>query len=273
MARYVVGDLQGCGEELQALLAEVAFDTERDVLYPVGDLVNRGPESLEVLRWAYRNRACVKPVLGNHDLHLIAVHAGCAKLKKGDTLAALLEAPDAEALIGWLRSQPLVRRDGRYLMVHAGLLPAWDAEQALALSGEVEAALQSARYAEFLAEMYGNQPDRWRKGLTGWDRLRVIVNACTRMRVLDGDRLEMKFKGELQDVPPPATAWFDAPGRRSGDAVVVCGHWSALGLLRRPDLIALDTGCVWGGALSAVSLDDGKLFQVPSRQPRQTDWS
>ncbi|HEY9100771.1 symmetrical bis(5'-nucleosyl)-tetraphosphatase [Chitinimonas sp.] len=268
MSTYAVGDLQGCLQELLLLLQLVDFDPQQDRLYLVGDLVNRGPESLEVLRWVHAHRHAVRVVLGNHDLHLLAVHAGLAKNKGRDTLSAILAAPDAAMLMDWLRRQPLVQQLGKYVFVHAGLLPQWTVSQALGLSVEVQQALSGPQAQAFLAAMYGNQPLRWDEGLQGYDRLRLIVNACTRMRLLAADgSLEMEFKGELKDAPADCVAWFDAPGRLSLDATVVCGHWSALGLLVRPDVIALDTGCVWGGRLSGIRLEDGQVFQVPSRQP------
>lgn len=268
MSTYAVGDLQGCLQELLTLLQLANFNPQQDRLYLVGDLVNRGPESLEVLRWVYAHRQAVRVVLGNHDLHLLAVHAGLAKNKGRDTLTPILSAPDAPQLLDWLRRQPLVQQQGRYVFVHAGLLPQWTVSQALALSVEVQQALTGPQGQDFLAAMYGNQPLRWDEGLQGYDRLRLIVNACTRMRLLDADGgLELEFKGELADAPAGSLAWFDAPGRCSREATVVCGHWSALGLLIRQDVIALDTGCVWGGRLSGIRLEDGQVFQVPSRQP------
>ena len=272
MSTYAVGDLQGCLQELLSLLEQVGFDHGQDRLYLVGDLVNRGPESLAVLRWVYAHQASVRVVLGNHDLHLLAVQAGLARSKGRDTLQEILQADDVANLLDWLRAQPLVRCDGDFLFVHAGLLPDWTAEQALALSGEVQQQLLGSTYRDFLAAMYGNRPSRWDEGLQGFDRLRLIVNACTRMRLLDEEGgLDLEYKGELRDAPAGLVAWFDAPGRRSRDVTVVCGHWSALGLLIRPDVIALDTGCVWGGSLTAIMLDDGQVAQVPSRQPRSME--
>lgn len=272
MASYVIGDVQGCFAELSALLTKIDFAPGRDRLYLVGDLVNRGPGSLQVLRWAYEQREHIQVVLGNHDLHLLAVSAGLAKQKRGDTLESILTAHDADQLLAWLRAQPLVQAVGRYLMVHAGLMPGWSAQQALALSAEVSAVLNSEQGTHFLAAMYGNQPDYWDDGLQGMDRLRVVVNTCTRMRMLNANgRLELGFKGELADAPASLRAWFDLPCTVRAGHTVLCGHWSALGLLIREDVIALDTGCIWGGSLSALRLDDGQLFQVPAapRPPAQ----
>ncbi|QDQ26357.1 symmetrical bis(5'-nucleosyl)-tetraphosphatase [Chitinimonas arctica] len=273
MASYAIGDVQGCYQEFMALLHRVAFRPTSDRLYLVGDLVNRGPDSLSVLRWLYTNRHCARVVLGNHDLHLLAVHEGLAKTKGKDTLAAVLEAPDAPLLMGWLREQPLVRQEGRHVFVHAGLLPAWTVAQARSLSGEVELQLSGDSYRLFLQHMYGNVPSHWQDDLAGWDRLRLVVNACTRMRMVDEDGgLAMEFKGEPAQAPDALRPWFDASERASRDNTIVCGHWSALGLLVRDDVVALDTGCVWGGSLTAIRLEDGRIFQEPSRQARTDDW-
>lgn len=273
MASYAVGDLQGCNRELQLLLKRIGFRPGEDRLVLLGDLVNRGPESLAVLRWAYAHREQVEVVLGNHDLHLIAVHAGCERVKSRDTFADVLAAQDAPQLIAWLRTQPLARvLDERFLCVHAGVLPVWSVEEALRLSQEVSSVLASPDYKAFLPHLYGNQPDTWDAGLQGWPRLRLVVNAMTRMRVLDKDgRLELGFKGELADAPAGLQAWFDAPHRRPGHWRVLFGHWSALGLLLRDDVVSLDTGCAWGRSLSALRLDDGAVFQVPSLQPLHSE--
>ncbi|WP_374347563.1 symmetrical bis(5'-nucleosyl)-tetraphosphatase [Chitinimonas sp.] len=264
MARYAIGDVQGCFREFIGLLERIDFRVERDRLVLLGDLVNRGPGSLEVLRWVHAHRDAVDCVLGNHDLHLLARHAGHGTAKGGDTLDEVLAAPDADELLTWLRRQPLVRRDGADVFVHAGLWPTWSSDDALALSGEVSAVLASADYAEFLMQMYGNKPTRWSDTLAGVERLRLVVNICTRMRFLTDDgALEYKSKGKGGS---GLRAWFDvAHARRER---VLFGHWSALGLVQRPDVIALDTGCVWGGALTAIRLDDGAVFQQPSQQPR-----
>ncbi|MEW9899344.1 symmetrical bis(5'-nucleosyl)-tetraphosphatase [Chitinivorax sp. PXF-14] len=266
MPTYAIGDIQGCFEPLQALLAQIEFDPARDRLWLAGDLVNRGPGSLDVLRWAYGLQDHIDVVLGNHDLHLLAVAAGHGKQHSDDTLGDILAAPDCDDLLGWLRRQKLVHAAEGYLMVHAGLLPQWSADDALRLAREVETVLQGDAHHELFRHMYGNEPRHWDEALTGWERLRLIVNAMTRMRLVtrDGD-IDLKYKGELPDAPPHLTAWFDAPGRRSAGTPVVCGHWSALGLRLRDDLLALDTGCLWGGALTAVRLEDRQVFQLPCR--------
>jgi bis(5'-nucleosyl)-tetraphosphatase (symmetrical) len=258
MATYAVGDVQGCFDELQALLRKAGFQ-DRDRLWFVGDLVNRGPKSLEVLRFArgLGERAVV--VLGNHDLHLVAQFEGFERARKDDTFRDVLDAPDAAELVSWLRQRPMMHADGAYAMVHAGLLPQWSIEKALLLGREVEAALTAPSYREFLGNMYGSKPERWDDGLRGWDRLRVIVNAMTRMRFCTRDgRMEFHAKGAA----PPAGyfAWYETRGPER--ETIVCGHWSQLGLKLGPRLAALDSGCVWGGALSALRLEDRALYQV-----------
>src|SRR2546428_9325049 len=262
MPTYAIGDVQGCFDELQALLAQCAFEAGRDQLWFVGDLVNRGPKSLEVLRFvrALDDRAVV--VLGNHDLHLVAQHEGVERPRKDDTFSDVLTAPDRRELVDWLRRRPMMHADAGFAIVHAGLLPQWSIDKAQALAREVEAALAAPDYRDFLANMYGSKPDRWSDALTGWDRLRVIVNAMTRMRFSTPDgKMEFRAKGA---VPPPGYhAWFDLRPKES--VTLLCGHWSALGLKLTERLAALDSGCVWGGALSALRLEDRQLYQVPCR--------
>lgn len=266
MATYAVGDIQGCFEPLQRLLDAARFDDSSDRLWFVGDLVNRGPDSLATLRFIRSLGEAAVCVLGNHDLHLLAVAEGFEKLKRADTLGEILAAPDRDALLEWLRQRPLMHFEQGYAMVHAGLLPEWTISRALALAGEVEAALQGSSYRSFLAQMYGNQPARWDDTLTGFDRLRVIVNAMTRLRVCTPDgEMEFDHKGSLRDVPEGFLPWFEVPTRRSLDTAVIFGHWSALGPLKMPNLFALDTGCLWGRRLSALRLEDQRLIQVSCR--------
>jgi bis(5'-nucleosyl)-tetraphosphatase (symmetrical) len=269
MKTYVIGDLQGCAHETGVLLNRIEEDAggPARVLF-VGDLVNRGPESLAALRrihtLATGSGGRVEALLGNHDLHLLAVAAGVQPLGKSDTLDAILDAPDREELIAWLRQRPLAIRHDHYLLVHAGLLPSWTADQAMALAGEVQTQLRGPDWTAFLRDMYGNEPDRWDDGLSGMPRWRCIVNAFTRMRLCTPEGV-MDFK-EKESARAPAGSnllpWFDVPGRRSADVTVVFGHWSALGLLLREDVIGLDSGCVWGGKLSAICLEDRGLLQV-----------
>lgn len=269
MATYAIGDIQGCFAEFQELLALCGFRRQEDRLWLVGDLVNRGPQSLETLRYVKALGSSAVTVLGNHDLHLLAVSEGLEKSSEDDTLSAVLAAPDRDELVAWLRSRPLLHHEGGYVLVHAGLLPQWDIAAASGLAAEVEAKLRSLNYRKFLSRLYGSKPDHWSEDLQGMDRLRVIVNAMTRLRFCSADGvMEFKSKGEVKDNPPGFMPWFDVRGRRSADATIVCGHWSALGLKLADGLMALDSGCVWGGKLSAVRLDDRQLFQVPCRMPR-----
>ena len=263
MAIYAVGDIQGCYTELLQLLEKIRFDQARDQLWLVGDLVNRGPGSLEVLRLVKSMGSSAITVLGNHDLHLLAVANGTGKLHRGDTLDEILAAPDREELLTWLRHQRLLHAEGEFVLVHAGLLPGWTVEEAASLAREVEAALQNENYAEFLAHMYGNQPDAWSEKLTGYSRQRVITNAFTRMRICTiSGKMEFDFKAEVQSIPQGYLPWFDVPGRASREATVIFGHWSALGLMVRNNAIALDTGCLWGGPLTAIRLYDREVIQV-----------
>ncbi len=261
MATWAIGDVQGCFDELGELLARVRYERGRDTLWFVGDLVNRGPKSLEVLRFVRDLGAGARVVLGNHDLHLVCRAEGLWKRRADDTLDAVLEAPDGADLVAWLRSQPLMHVDAGHAMVHAGLLPGWSIARARLLAAEVESALTASRYADFLAQMYGSEPSRWHDGLAGWDRLRAIVNVMTRMRFsTPANDIEVRTKGAA----PPAgfRPWFEfRTDPREPD--VVCGHWSTLGLKVTERVMAIDTGCVWGGTLTAVRLEDRRIVQVP----------
>lgn len=274
MATYAIGDVQGCFEPLQRLLASIQFQPEHDCLWFAGDLVNRGPQSLEVLRFI-KNLPHKKVVLGNHDLHLLAVHYGGHSLKKHDTVQDILAAPDCDELLTWLRQQPLVvtSDDQQWCMSHAGVPPCWTVQQALARSQEVERCLKGEQATAFLSLMYGNYPDRFAESLTGMDRLRVIVNYLTRMRFVGVDNeLDLLSKEGVGTAPVGFTPWFSLP-RNSTPTKLLFGHWAALeGVTDQPDIIALDTGCVWGGKLSALRLDDESLFHVdaspsPSSRP------
>jgi bis(5'-nucleosyl)-tetraphosphatase (symmetrical) len=264
MSTYAIGDLQGCFVSLQALLKEIRFEHARDRLWFVGDLVNRGAGSLDCLRFVAGLGARATTVLGNHDLHLLAVAEGIAKVRANDTLDEILSAPDREELLLWLRTQKLLHMEDQYAMVHAGLYPAWNWARAAAVAAEVEAALRGPAYREFLATMYGDLPDQWRDDLTGAARLRCATNGFTRMRALKADgRVDLKFKGTRDEMPPGLQAWFTVPSARSQDYTVVAGHWSALGVHVTPDFIGLDAGCVWGRSLAALRLEDRQIFQVP----------
>ena len=285
MSTYAIGDLQGCAASFDALLATIAFDPAADRIWLVGDLVNRGPDSLGALRRVMALGAAASVVLGNHDLHLLAVSAGVRRKGKGDTLDDILDAPDAGAILEWLRLRPLAHRetlhdaDGRSfdtLMVHAGILPGWTAGDTIRHAGELSRALATDAWRDRLAMLFGNDPDRWDETLAGPDRLRVIVNALTRLRFCSDDgRIDFVAKdapalaGSSFPAPPAGfKPWFDCDARARQDVLVVFGHWSTLGLLVRDDVIALDTGCVWGGALTAVRLEDRAVFQVPCRSGR-----
>lgn len=263
MATYAVGDIQGCFASLQALLEKCSFSPGFDRLWLVGDLVNRGPRSLETLRFVKGLGDRAVTVLGNHDLSLLMAAEGFGKRHRSDTIDDILAATDRDELLHWLRHQRLMHVQGDYAMVHAGLLPAWSVAEARALAGEVEQALQAENYREFLANMWGSEPGSWDSSLTGWPRLRVIVNAMTRMRFCSpAGEMDFKAKGELSQAPAGYLPWFEVPGRRSAATVLVTGHWSALGLRLEPNLLALDSGCLWGGKLSALRLEDRALFQV-----------
>lgn len=267
MSTWAIGDVQGCYEELCALLEKIGFDTSADRLWFVGDLVNRGPASLETLRLVKSLGNCAVTVLGNHDLHLVARAFGFVKDRKDDTLAAVLAAPDCGEIIDWLRGLPLMHGGEGHVMVHAGLLPQWGVERSFSLAHEVEESLRGPRYLEFLSRLYGSKPEVWSDELIGADRLRVIVNAMTRMRFCT-ERGRMEFRAKGEQAPSGFFPWFEVPGRKSAGATIVCGHWSALGVKLTPGLIALDAGCVWGGALTAIRLPDRTLVQVPSLRTR-----
>jgi bis(5'-nucleosyl)-tetraphosphatase (symmetrical) len=251
--------VQGCAAEFDDLLALIAFDPRRDRLWLVGDLVNRGPQSLEVLRTVERLGAAAITVLGNHDLHLLALARGKAAWRKGDeVLQPILDAPDRERLLDWLQARPLLHHDPLLdiTLIHAGLPPQWDLDQARDCARELEQALRSERSGELFAGMYGNLPDLWSDGLEGTDRLRFITNAFTRLRVCDAaGRMLIKFKGPPQAMPTGLFPWFRVPGRRTSGRRIACGHWSALGYHDEQGVLALDTGCVWGGSLTAQRLD------------------
>lgn len=267
MATYAIGDVQGCYDELRDLLEVIAFDRGRDRLWFVGDLVNRGPQSLEVLRFVRELGERAVTVLGNHDLHLLCVREGFAKRRKDDTLDAVFAAPDVNEIVDWLRRRPLMHVEGRYAMVHAGLLPQWTIDKANALAREVENALAGSNYRDFLATLYGNEPRNWSDALESWDRLRLIVNVMTRMRFCSREgEVEIRAKG--RKAPAGYLPWFETRSAPDEPAIV-CGHWSTLGLKLSERLAALDTGCVWGGSLSALRLDDRTLFQSPCSRHQQ----
>ena len=264
MSTYAIGDLQGCLDPLLHLLDKLKFDPVADRLWFVGDLVNRGPDSLDLLRFLKGLGNAAICVLGNHDLHLLALAEGFGRVRKGDTLEAVLAAPDRDELLAWLRHQKLAWREGDYLMVHGGVLPAWTVDDVMQRAAEAEAGLQGPHYRDFFAQMYGNAPVAWDEHLQGVERLRVIVNAFTRLRYCSAEgEMEFQHKGAPGTQPSGWLPWFEVPGRKSTDATIIIGHWSTLGLINRNDLIALDTGCLWGDRLTAVRLEDRQVFAVP----------
>ena len=258
MAVYAIGDVQGCFDELQALLDLIRFDPAHDHLWFAGDLVNRGPKSLETLRFIGNLGSGASSVLGDRDLHLFAM-ALCQPLDNGaQTLDAILRAPDRDELIDWLRRQPLLHHDATlgFTMVHAGLPPQWDLQQAQTCAHEVESMLRSDRLVEFIAHMYGNKPARWSGELSGWKRLRFIVNCFTRLRFCDAKgRIKLKHKGPPGSQPESLLPWFEIPGRASRDLNIVFGHWSTLGPRDDPGIYPIDSACLWGGQLTALRID------------------
>ena len=273
MATYAIGDIQGCFASLIRLLEHCSFDPKLDKLWLVGDLVNRGPRSLETLRFVKNLGSAAITVLGNHDLSLLLASEGFGKRSKGDTFDEILEAPDCEALLDWLRHQPLCHVENGYCLVHAGLLPQWTVATARALAIEVEAALTGSDWREFMAHMWGSEPASWQDSLHGWARLRVIVNAMTRMRFCSNEGvMDFQVKGEVTKAPEGFMPWFQVPQRLSSDSVLVTGHWSALGLKILPNLLAIDSGCLWGGPLTAIRLEDRAIFQVGCSKDEIRAW-
>ncbi|UYO73540.1 symmetrical bis(5'-nucleosyl)-tetraphosphatase [Halomonas qinghailakensis] len=270
MSTYVIGDLHGCHAEFVSLLEQLGFNPANDTLWLVGDLVNRGPGSLACLKEVQALGGAARCVLGNHDFHLLVVARGGGKLKKNDTLSDILAAPQREQVLDWLQSQPLAIYENNTLMTHAGVLPTWRAEQAISFSQEVQAALLSERSGEFLTQLFGNQPDQFRDDLEGMDRMRCLVNVFTRMRFINSDgKLDFAAKEGLESAPDGFAPWFQYP--RADTLQLLFGHWAALEG-RTPNAAihveALDTGCVWGGSLTALNLESGERISVPSRRPR-----
>ena len=269
---HLLGDLQGCAEALERMLAEVGFSPSRDRIVVLGDLVNRGPQSLAVLQRLQGLGHAATCLLGNHDLHLLAVASGTRELQRGDTFGDVLAAPDASAHIDWLRAQPLAHMEAGWLCVHAGVVPQWTAADTLAHAAEVQTVLRGPDLAAFTRAMYGSSPPRWGSSLTGPERLRFIVNTLTRIRFCSDDgTLDLKTKEGAGAAPAGFRPWFDIPSRLTRGQPMAFGHWSTLGLINRPDLLATDTGCVWGGALTAVRVDGGRreVVQIPCPQSQR----
>ncbi len=266
---YLIGDLQGCDDAFERLLATTGFSPSRDSITLLGDLVNRGPQSLAVLRRVRRLGNAAQTVLGNHDLHLLALSVGARKPHPKDTLQAVLDDPHGAELLDWLRQQPLVLQSHGWLCVHAGVAPPWDAALTLTLAQDVSSTLQGQDGNALLRAMYGNEPAHWRSDLEGTAKLRHVVNVLTRSRFCHPDgSLDFAVKESAQAAPPGLTPWFDMPHRQTATTPIAFGHWSTLGLLNRPNLLALDTGCVWGGMLTAARVDGGRreIIQVPCTQ-------
>jgi bis(5'-nucleosyl)-tetraphosphatase (symmetrical) len=256
MALYLIGDVQGCDNALARLLTHIDFSPSRDTLYLLGDLVNRGPDNVAVLRRLMALGSSAQCVLGNHDLHLLAVSRDVRKPNKQDTIQDILTAPDSAELLHWLRHQHMAMQVGQVLMVHAGVLPQWTAAQTMALAGEVEAVLRSDDWVQFMPQMYGGLPNLWRDDLEGADRLRVIVNALTRLRFCDAQgAMDFSVKESADKAPAHLMPWFDVPGRLTDDVRIAFGHWSTVQTVARQDVLCLDDGCVWGGCLTAAKLE------------------
>jgi len=262
MATYAIGDIHGCFKTLQKLLRKIQLDPRHDRLWLVGDLVNRGPRSVEVLRWAAEQGERIVAVLGNHDLHLLARAAGVSSPRRRDTLADVLDAPDLDDLLAWLRTRPLIHREGGYILVHAGLFPEWTPGRAEELARETEAALRDGNAPGLLAGFERKADERWEESLEDGDRLRVALAGFSRLRTLRPDgSMCASFSGPPGDAPDGHLPWFDAPGRRSRDETVLFGHWAALGLRIGNGVAGLDTGCAWGKELTAYRLEDREVFQ------------
>lgn len=265
MTQYVIGDIQGCLAELEALLAELGFNYGTDTIWFTGDLVNRGPQSLATLRLVRQHDDCMQTVLGNHDLHLLALNYGYGKLKRGDTISDILSAPDKNILLGWLEQQPLLLQQDDFVMVHAGIWPQWTIKQAQTLAHEVESVLQKTPQL-FFKQMYGNKPIYWNDTLQGEERLRFITNVFTRMRALTNTgELDFAYKSTLREMPSNLLPWFKASNRQNKDKTILFGHWSALGLYRDDHVICLDTGALWGGSLTALNLENMATTQTASQ--------
>jgi bis(5'-nucleosyl)-tetraphosphatase (symmetrical) len=271
MAIYAVGDVQGCLDELEILLERLRFDAASDRLWFVGDLVNRGPRSLDTLRFVKSLGAAAVMVLGNHDLHLLAIARGGGAWRASDAgLQSIVDAPDADSLLDWLQARPLLHRDPELglALLHAGLPPQWDLRTAQACAEEVQQKLTGEKAGQVYERMYGNEPDTWRDDLDGWSRIRFTINAFTRLRVCDArtGRMALKFKGPPANAPAATQPWFRIPWRRSAGTRIVFGHWSALGYVAENDVLGLDTGCVWGGSLTGQRIDVGTAqpVHVPS---------
>lgn len=261
MAIYAIGDLQGCFDALQQLLDKINFDPLHDQLWFSGDLVNRGPDSLKILRFITKLGDSAVTVLGNHDLHLLAVSKRIQKAKKSDSLDELLNAEDRDDLLNWLRHCPLMHVDDEFCLIHAGLPPQWDLEQASQCAREVENILRGDHVDALLQMMYGDYPDQWSESLSGWERARFIINCFTRMRYCDDQgKLDLEHKGPPGTQPPHLRPWFENPNRKNRSTQIIFGHWSTLGFYQGHNCFCVDSGCLWGGQLTAL-----RLCSAPSK--------
>jgi bis(5'-nucleosyl)-tetraphosphatase (symmetrical) len=269
MATYAIGDVHGCFDTLQSLLRRIRYDRRQDRLWLVGDLVNRGPRSLDVLRWAVEEEDRSVAVLGNHDLHLLGLAWGVSSLKRRDALDELLAAPDRDDLLEWLRRRPLFHRENGWALVHAGLFPGWTLEKAERLAREVEERLRGDEGVDLVAAVDKKVGERWKGGLEGLERWRAALAGFTRLRTLDEEgRMCAEFSGPPREAPKGCSPWYAIPGRKSAEGLVVFGHWAALGLWRKDGVAGLDTGCAWGRELTALRLEDGELWQEPAVEVR-----
>lgn len=263
MATYAIGDVQGCDDALQRLVQQIQFDPASDRLWFVGDLVNRGPDSLKVLRYIKSLGSSAVVVLGNHDLFLLAVAEGITATRQEDTLQAILAAPDRDELLGWVRQQRLLYREHQFVLVHAGLLPQWSIAEAEELAHVVETGLRGPYYKDLLRALYPSKHLQWSSNLTGPTRLATIIKILTRLRACSADGLmESSYSGPPDHIPAGFLPWFRIPHRKHGNTIIVCGHWASLGLYCEENLLAIDSGCVWGRQLTAIRLEDRKVFQV-----------
>ncbi len=263
MGTYVIGDVHGCYKTLCSLLKQINFQPHTDQLWFVGDLVNRGPRNISVLKWLYDHQNHIKIVLGNHDLFLLAAYTCAIDIKHNDTIDDVLYNTDAKMLMDWLRKQSLAHYDKGHLMIHAGALPVWNRTTLCQLAGEVQTILRSDTWKTFMKKLYGNIPEQWNDALTGYDRYRTIVNALTRLRICSPEGvMNLLFKQGPSDSPNDNIPWFTAPNRQTQNTPILFGHWSALGVTQQHNVISLDSGCVWNGKLTCYRLEDKKIFQT-----------
>lgn len=264
MARYAIGDIQGCYQPFIKLINQIGFNPSKDVLYLVGDLVNRGPESLNVLKWVYEHQDSVVTVLGNHDIYLLARFAGIRAADQDETIADILNYEYVGKLIDWLRGCPLVYSDMEYILVHAGIHPFLDFATIIQLNEQIQVNLKSPDYARFISKIYGNKPYVWHKNLSGLKQMKFMINSCTRMRYLQHQdySLNYNYKGDLANMPPELIPWFKIPFHLTIDKKILFGHWASLGFYHDPKFIALDSGCVWNRSLTAINLENFEVHQV-----------